>query len=51
VSVRIAFLLQREVDLQVLLEEAVEDGLLGAATGVRYGSTSLWVGGEVGSAA
>jgi hypothetical protein len=51
VSVPVAFRCQREVGPQVLLDEAVEDGLLGAATGVRGGSTSLWVGGHVGSAA
>jgi len=51
VPIAVAFPRQREVGLQVLLDEAVEDGLLGAATGVRGGSTSLWVGGHVGSAA
>ena len=39
-----------EVGLQVLLDEAVEDGLLGAATGVGSGSASLWVGGHTGGA-
>ena len=42
---------QREIGLQVLLDQAVEDSLLGAATGVGSGSASLWVGGHVGSAA
>ena len=50
-SVQAPFLRQREVGLQVLLDEAVEDGLLGAATAVRGGSTALWVGGLAGSAA
>jgi hypothetical protein len=40
VSVPVAFLRRREVGLQVLLDEAVKDGLLGVATGVRGGSIS-----------
>jgi hypothetical protein len=48
--VTIAVASQREVGLQVLLDEAVEDGLLGATTGVDSGSASRWVGGPVGSA-
>ena len=50
-SVQAPFLRQREVGLQVLLDEAVEDGLLGAATGVGSRAASLWVGGHAGSAA
>ncbi len=34
----------------LLLDEAVEDGLLGATTGVGRGSASLWVGGHTGGA-
>jgi len=49
--VPVPFPRQREVGLQVLLDEAVEDGLLGAATSVGSGAASLWVGGDVGSAA
>ena len=49
--VPVPFARQREVGLQVLLDEAVEDCLLGATTGVGSGAASLWVGGHVGSAA
>ena len=51
VPIPVALACEREVGLQVLLDEAVEDGLLGAATGVGSGAASLWVGGRVGSAA
>jgi hypothetical protein len=44
----ILFARQREVGLQVLLDDVVQGGVLGAATGVRDGSTSLRGGGHVG---
>jgi len=37
VYVPVAFLRQRELGLQVLLDQLAEDGLLGAATGVGSG--------------
>jgi hypothetical protein len=49
--VTIAVASQREVGLQVLLDEAVEDGLLGATTGVDSRAASLWTGGHGGSTA
>ena len=51
VPIAVAFPRQREVGLQVLLDEEVEDGLPGATTGVDSRAASLWVGGHVGSAA
>ncbi len=47
----LAFTRQREVGLQVLLDEAVEDGLLGATTGVDSRAASLWTGGHGGGKA
>jgi len=38
--IAVVFARQREVGLQVLLDEAVEDGLLGTTTGVESGSAS-----------
>ena len=40
VPVPIAFTRQHQVGLQVLLDDAIQDGLLGMATGVRSRSTS-----------
>ena len=39
-AVPVAFVRQQQVGLQVLLDDAVEDGLLRMATGVRSRSTS-----------
>jgi hypothetical protein len=50
VPIALAFARQSEVGLQVLLDEAVEDSLLGVTTGVDSRAASLWVGGHVGSA-
>ena len=47
----LAFTRQREVGLQVLLDEPVEDGLLGSTTGVDSRAASLWTGGHVGGKA
>ncbi|MBP6808915.1 MAG: hypothetical protein KA125_11595 [Chromatiaceae bacterium] len=49
--IAVALARQGEVGLQVLLDEAVEGGLLGATTGLGNWSASLWVGGHVGGAA
>ena len=51
IAVAVAVARQREVGLQVLLDEPVEDGLLGATTGVDSRAASLWTGGHGGSAA
>ena len=51
VPIAVAVARQREVGLQVLLDEPVEDGLLGATTGVDSRAASLWTGGHGGSAA
>ena len=40
-AIPIAFTRQHQVGLQVLLDDAVQDGLLRMATGVRSRSTSL----------
>lgn len=49
--VPVALARQREVGLQVLLDKAVEDGLLGATTGADSRAASLWIGGHVGGQA
>ncbi len=51
VPIALAFARQREVGLQVLLDEAIEDGLLGATTGIDSRAASPWTGGHVGGKA